>query len=99
MLSLHSLPRTCLSPHPPPPTPETYCSEPGQEGTEQRGMWVGRGDHFKLLPSGLWGPEDQLHLEDQEGHGAQGNQGRQQFQELPVGGGGGSRREECEKRG
>lgn len=77
------------------PTPEIYCGEPGQEGTEKRDTWVGHGDHFRLLPSDLWGPEDQLHLGDQEDHGAQGNQGHQQFQEHPVST---SRREEREER-
>lgn len=47
-------------------------------------MWVGHGDHSRLLPSDLWDPEDPLHLEDQEDHEAQGSQGHQQFQERPV---------------
>lgn len=81
---------------PTPPAPRIYCGEPGQEGTEKRGMWVGHEDHFRLLPSDLWGPEDQLHLGDQEDHGAQGNQGHQLFQEPPVSM---SRREEREERG
>jgi hypothetical protein len=44
---------------------------------------VGLRGHFGFLPSGLWGPEDQLHLEGQEDHGAQGNREHQQFQERP----------------
>lgn len=84
-------PKSLLSP---PHHAKTSCSN--WEGTEKRGTLVGPVNHFRLLPSDLWGPEDQLHLEDQEGHGAQGSQGHQQFQEHPVSM---SRREAHEERG
>lgn len=45
---------------------------------------VGLGVHSRLLPSDLSGPEDQLHLEGQEDHGARGSREHQQCQDHPV---------------
>ena len=59
-------------------------------------MSVELGGHFGLLPSDLSGPEDQLHLEGQEGPVAQESQEHQQCQEHPVGM---RRREGCQERG
>lgn len=45
---------------------------------------VGLGGSLWALPSDLSGPEDQLHLEGQVDHGAQGSREHQQCPEHPV---------------
>lgn len=57
--------------------------EGGRVGCDCR-VSVGLGVHFRLLPSDLSGPKDQLPLEGREDPGAQGSREHQQCQEHPV---------------